>query len=326
METLGSIADAVDGVCEGPSELPLDGLSTLEHAGPRDLVFVKDERHLARLGPSRAGAVLCRPGDDVGGRPAIRVANPRMAAALAVAVFRPPPPVAAGVHPTAHVAGDAVVPETCHLGPFAVVDAGARLGAGVVVEAHAVVGAGCRVGDETRLYPHVVLYPGVTVGARCHVHAGAVIGSPGFGYEMGAEGPIGFPQNGTVILGDEVRIGANTTIDRATLTETRLGDGVKVDNLVQIGHNVTVGDGVIICAQSGIAGGATFEDRSVMGPQGALAPNAVLGRGTILSARSALIDNQRLDAPGEIYTGVPAMPVRDWRRLLVLRRKVAKRR
>jgi UDP-3-O-[3-hydroxymyristoyl] glucosamine N-acyltransferase len=165
----------------------------------------------------------------------------------------------------------------------------------------------------------VVLYPGVEIGADGHVHAGAVIGSPGFGYEMGPSGPVGFPQVGTVILGDRVRIGANTTIDRATLEATRLGDGVKVDNLVQIGHNVTVGDGVIICAQSGIAGGAVFEERSVLGPQGALAPDAVLGKGTILSARTALISHQRLDGPGQVFMGVPAMPVEHWKRLLVWR-------
>lgn len=321
MLTLEALARAVGGRLEGPPDLVLEGMAALESAGPGDLVFVKDERHLEAFRACRPGAVLCREGDDVGGVPAVRVANPRLAAAHALVLLHPPLPIAPGIHERAFVAEDARVPASCQVGPFAVVEEGARLGEGVVVGPHAVVGAGCRVGDDTRLYPKVVLYPGVVVGARCELHAGVVIGSPGFGYEMSPDGPVGFPQGGSVVLGDDVRIGANSTVDRATFAETRLGDGVKIDNLVQIGHNVTIGDGVIICALAGIGGGATLEERSILGPQGALAPDATLGERTILGARGALQSHGYIHDPGEVYMGTPPIPLADWRRWVVLRRR-----
>ena len=322
MIRLEELAAALGGTFDGPAELRLRGLESVEVAGPEDVVFVKDERHRSRLETSAAGAVICRADDDVGDRPAIRVDNPRLAAAEAALLFRPvvPPPV--GTHPTASLASSADVPASCSIGPFVVVEDEARLGEGVVLGPHVVVGAQCRIGEESRLFPRVVLYPGVEVGARCEIHAGVVIGSPGFGVEMGPDGPVAFPQNGTVILGDEVRIGANTTIDRSTFAATRLGDRVKIDNLVQVGHNVTIGEGVIICALAGIGGGSTLENRSVLGPQGALAPDATLGEGTILGARGALQSHGHLHDPGEVYMGTPPIPVADWRRWVVLRRRL----
>jgi UDP-3-O-[3-hydroxymyristoyl] glucosamine N-acyltransferase len=324
LKTLADVAAAVGGRLDGPPERTVRRVAPVEDAGPDDLVFVKDERWLARLASSGAGAVLCREGDDVGGRPAIRVANPRLAAAQAAALLVPPPPWEPLQHPTALVERGAAVPASCALGPYAVVGRDAVLGERVRVGAHAVVGAGCRVGDDSQLDPHVVLYPGVVVGARCALHAGAVIGAPGFGYEMGPDGPVGVPQTGTVILGDDVRIGANTTVDRAAFRATRLGDGVKIDNLVQVAHNVTVEAGVIICALAGIGGGATLGPRSVVGPQGALAPDASLGGGTILGARAALASGQHLDAPGRVFMSVGPVPFEDWKRWVVFRRRFAR--
>ena len=322
MYTLQALASRLDGILDGPADLALSDIASVATAEAGHLTFVKDARHLEALATSRAGAVLCRECDDVDGRPAIRVANPRLAAAAALRLFHPRSGAIPGVHPTASVARDAFVPASAEIGPFAVVELGVRLGERTVLGAHAVVGAGSRVGDDTHLYPRVVLYPGVTIGARCDLHAGAVVGSPGFGVEMGPEGPVELPQRGTVVLGDDVRIGANTTVDRATFAATVLGDGVKIDNLVQIGHNVTIGDGVIICALAGIGGGATFEERSVLGPQGALAPDATLGAGTILGARGALQSHGRLDDPGQVYMGTPPIPLADWRRWVVLRRRM----
>ena len=319
---LGELAQRLGGALDGPADLVLTDVAPVVSATSTHLTFVKDARHLEALASSDAGAVLCREGDDVAGRPAIRVANPRLAAAEALRLFHPRPKAIPGVHETACVARSAFVPATAEVGPFAVVDVGARVGEGAVLGAHAVVGEGCRVGDETHLYPRVVLDPGVTVGARCDLHAGAVVGSPGFGVEMGPDGPVELPQRGTVVIGDDVRIGANTTVDRATFDATTLGDGTKIDNLVQVGHNVTIGDGVIICALAGIGGGATFEDRSVLGPQGALAPDATLGAGTILGARGALQSHGHLHDPGRVYMGTPPIPVEDWRRWVVLRRRL----
>jgi len=317
--TLGELATRLAAQLEGPEALRLTGLAPLESAGPEQLTFVKDVRHLALLARSRAGAVLCRPKDDVGGRPALRVANPRLAAARAVALFRPLPPVEAGRHPQCSVAPDARVPASCQVGPFAVVERGAVLGERVALGPHCVVGANAFVGDDTRLDARVVLYAGVTVGRRCHLHAGVVVGAPGFGYEQTREGPVGFPQHGTVVLGDDVRIGANSTVDRATFLATRLGDGTAIDNLVQVSHNVTVGPGVLICALAGIGGGAKLGRHSVVGPQGALAPEALLGEGTILGARGALASHQRLEAPGKIFMGDTPMPLEDWKRWQIVR-------
>jgi UDP-3-O-[3-hydroxymyristoyl] glucosamine N-acyltransferase len=322
MITLEALAQALGGRLDGPPDLEVDDLLSVDAAGPRHVTFVKDAEHLAHLADSDAGAVLCREGDDVGDRPAIRVENPRLAAAEALWLLHPRREAIPGVHETAVVSRAAFVPLSCEVGPHAVLGQGARLGERVVLGAHAVVGDGCTVGDDTHLYPHVVLYDGVTVGARCDLEAGCVVGSPGFGVEMGPDGPVALPQRGTVVLGDDVRVGANTTIDRATFDATLLGDGVKLDNLVQVGHNVTIGDGVIICALAGIGGGATFERRSVLGPQGALAPDATLGAGTILGARGALQSGGRLDDPGEVYMGTPPIPVADWRRWVVLRRRL----
>lgn len=322
MLTLGSIAEVVGGRLDGPADLEIEGLSPLADAGPADLVFVKDARNLALLAASRAGAVLCAEGDDVGGRPAIRIANPRIAAAQAVSLFHPAVLPPAGIHPSAVVEDGAIVPASCSIGPCAVIEAGAELGERVILGPHAVVGEGAYVGDDTRLFPRVVLYPGVRIGKRGEIHAGVVIGSPGFGVEMSADGPVAFPQHGTVVIGDDVRIGANTTVDRATFDATTIGDGVKIDNLVQVGHNVTIGDGVIICALSGIGGGATFGTQAILGPQGALAPQATLCAGTILGARGALQSHGRLDDPGRVYMGTPPIPVEDWRRWVVLRRRL----
>jgi UDP-3-O-[3-hydroxymyristoyl] glucosamine N-acyltransferase len=324
--TLGAVARALGARLDGPADLALAGIAPVESAGPAELTFVKDAQRLQRLRDSRAAAVICREEDDVRGRPALRVENPRLAAARAVALFRPAVPVVPGVHPRAWVAPGAVVPASCEVGPFAVVEAGAVLGERVALGAHAVVGARCRVGDDTRLDPGVVLYPGVTVGARCVLHAGVVIGAAGFGYEATREGPVEFPQHGTVVLGDDVRVGANSTIDRATFRATVIGDGVKIDNLVQISHNVTIGPGVLLCALAGIGGGARLGRHSAVGPQGAMAPEAVLGERTVLGARGAIASHQRLEAPGRVFMGDTPMPIEDWKRWQIVRLRVGRRR
>lgn len=326
MLTLSQLAESLGARRDGPAGLRLSGVAPVESAGPGELTFVKDVQHLARLPSSRAGAVICREGDDVGGRPALRVENPRLAAARAVALFHPTAPVVPGVDPQASVAADAVVPASCQVGPFAVVESGAVLGERVALGPHAVVGAGARLGDDTRLDARVVLYPGVTLGKRCWLHAGVVVGAPGFGYEPTPRGPVGFPQVGTVVLGDDVRIGANSTVDRATFRATTLGDGVKIDNLVQVSHNVSVGPGVLICALAGLGGGARLGKQSVVGPQGALAPEALLGDGTILGARGAIASHQRLEAPGQVFMGDTPMPIADWKRWQIVRLRAGRRR
>lgn len=324
--TLGELAQRLGARLDGPAGLRLTGVGALEAAQPGEITFVKDERALARLAACGAGAVICRPHDDVQGRPALRCAQPRAAAARAVALFSPEPPVVAGRHPSAVVAPDASVPESCQLGPLCVVEAGAVLGERVVLGPHAVVGSRARVGDDTRLDARVVLYPGVSVGRRCRLHAGCVVGAPGFGFEPTPSGPVAFPHMGTVEVGDDVRVGANTTIDRATFLATRVGDGAALDNLVQVSHNVQVGPGVLVCALAGLGGGSRLGRHSVLGPQGALAPDAVLGDATIVGARGAIASHQRLEAPGQVFMGDTPMPLEDWKRWQVVRLRAGRRR
>ena len=321
MPTLQELASLVDGRLDGPADLTVRNLAPLDDAGPEDLVFVKDERHVAELSSRRVGAVICRTEDDVGDVPAIRVLNPRIAAARVAAVLHPQPTPPPGIHPGALVAEDAQVPASCTVGPFAVLESGVILGEGVVVDAHVVLGKSVHVGEGSRIYPRVVCYPGVKMGARCEIHAGAVLGSPGFGFEPGPDGPVSFPQRGTVVLGDEVRIGANTTVDRATFTETAIGNRVKIDNLVQVGHNVTVHDNVMICALVGMGGGSEVKQGAIIGPQAACAPDSILGRGTVLGARAALASHQKLEAPGQVYMDAPPMPLGEWKRWTVWRVK-----
>ncbi len=321
MHTLADIARHLDGRLDGPGETPVRDLAAFDAAGPQDLVFVNDARYLANLEGKDVGGVLCRENDDVGGRPAIRVDNPRLAAARAVAFLHPRAAPEPGVHATATVAASATVPASCSVGPYVVIEDEAVLGENVEIGPHCVVGRGATIGEATRLDPRVVLYPGVTLGARCEIHAGVVIGSPGFGYEPGPDGPEYFPQNGTVVIGDDVRIGSNTTIDRATFAATRIGDGTKIDNLVQIGHNAVVEDRVMMCAMAALAGESHIESDAIMGPKGALSPNAVLGAGTILGAKAALASHQKVEDPGKVYMGAPAFPMGEWMRYIVWRNR-----
>ena len=248
MTTLEALCAQVEGTLDGPADIEIQDLRPIESAGSEHIVFVIDARNLGLLGDREVGAVLCRPDDDVGDRPAIRVANPRIAAAQILAWLHPVPRPAPGVHPTAIVADDVTVPDSAHLGPFVVVESGAVLSEGVVLGPHVVVGAGTRIGKDTRVEARVTFYPRVEIGERCEIQSGVVIGGPGFGVEPGPEGLVLFPQIGNVISGNDVGIGANTTIDCATFESTRIGNGTHIDNLTQIGHNVVIHDGVTICA------------------------------------------------------------------------------
>ena len=254
--SLGELARLVGGDLEGDPSLEIRGFASLESAGPGDLSFVSAERHLAAARRSAAAALIAPAGLDLGGRPAIRVVQPYAAVAVVVRVFFPEPAVAPGVHPTAHVADGASVSPGATVGAFAVVgersvgrDGGGRPPARV--RRTRLPGRGGSV-----LHPHVVLRARVTLGRRVVVHPGSVLGADGFGYVFDGQAHRKIPQVGRVVVEDDVEIGANVTVDRATLGETVIGRGTKIDNLVQIGHNTVVGADSIIIAQAGIAGSA----------------------------------------------------------------------
>ena len=258
------------------------------------LVFASDERTLTEALASGAGAILAT-GSPAGDARVILVADPRTAFARVYAEWFAPV-AGRGVHSSAMVDPEARLGEACEIG------------------AGAYVGAGVQVGDECVIGPRVVVYAGTTLGRRVKVQGGAVLGSAGFGYVHTAEGYVGFPQTGTLWIGDDVEIGANTTIDRGALGETRIGRGTKIDNLVHVAHNCVIGEDVIIAAQVGMAGSCVIEDGAMLGGQVGLGERVTIGRGVILGGQGGVLPGKRIDGAGVVYWGTPAQPVREYLR------------
>jgi UDP-3-O-[3-hydroxymyristoyl] glucosamine N-acyltransferase len=312
--SVAEVAAACGGRVAGAGDAKLTGVRALEWAGPDSLSFVSDARVLKRAATSRAGAFLAHSAAELPGRTVIEVADPPQALIAALRLFHPPRAARPGVHPAAVLDPSAVVDPAAEVGPYAVIGAESRVEAGAVVEAHAVVGARCRVGKASRLHPHVVLYDGVVLGERVEVHSGTVLGADGFGYATTPHGLVKIPQVGGVAIGDDVEIGANTCIDRAALETTSVGSGTKIDNLVQIGHNVTVGRHDVLCAQVGIAGSAVLGDGVVLGGQVGVAGHLTVGDGAKVQAQSGIGAHV---PPGQALHGTPAFGYRDYQKSFV---------
>jgi len=310
--TLGELARRLGGEVVGDPQAELRRVAPIESAQEGDLAFLANPRYRRHLETTGASAVIV--GGDV--REArtnlLRVAEPYAAFARALALFHPeesPAPgvsPAAFVHPTARLGEGVTVAAGVHVGE------GCELGDRCVLHPGVVLRERCRLGRETVLHPNVVLYPGTELGERVVVHAGTVLGSDGFGYATTREGHVKVPQVGRVVVEDDVEIGANTAVDRATLGETRIGRGAKIDNLVQIGHNVKVGPLSILVGQAGIAGSTRLGTGVVMAGQSGAAGHLELGDGARVGAKSAALQ----DVPaGETVTGIPAVPHALWRRI-----------
>lgn len=318
--TLAELARRVAGELHGDGELVVDGVLPLAEAGPSHLSFVTDRKYRVQAEASAAGAFLVGRGVELGAaaaaRPRVVVADPQLALNDVIAWFHPAPPAPApGVHPTAVVAASARVAPSAAIGPYAVVGEASEIGEGAVLHPHVVVGRGCRLGAGVVLHPHVVVYDGSELGARTVVHAGAVVGSDGFGYVSRRGVHHKVPQVGRVVVEEDVEIGANATLDRALLAETRIGAGTKIDNLVQIGHNVRVGRACILCGQVGIAGSATLGDGVVLAGQVGVAGHLEIGSGTMVAAKSAVL--QSVDA-GQQVGGIPTVELGAWRRQVAM--------
>ena len=312
---LGELAEQLGARLEGDPDREIDTLTSLELAGPRDLSFLRNRREIRRAEESAAGALLVPVGVSVPGRDLLEVEDPGLSAAQLATRLHPESPREAGAHPTAVVEAGAVVDVTAHLGPYVVVGAGSLVEAGAVLHPGVVVGRGCRVGAGAVLYPHAVLYDGTEIGAGTILHAGAVLGSDGFGYLSRAAGSgvehHKVPQVGRVVVGAEVEIGANSAVDRATFGETRIGDGSKIDNLVQVGHNVRMGQSCILSGQAGLAGSARLGDGVVLGGQAGSAGHLDIGDGVQVAAKSAVFQTVE---PGKKVGGIPAVDLRRWQR------------
>jgi UDP-3-O-[3-hydroxymyristoyl] glucosamine N-acyltransferase len=243
--------------------------------------------------------------------------HPKLDFAKAAILVCPPRESRGTTHPSALVSPEAVIGANVEIGPFAVVEEGAKIGGGSILMAGVFAGRDCVIGNNCVLYPGVKLYPGAALGNRVVLHAGAVVGSDGFGYVSDGGRYWKFPQAGGVVLEDDVEIGANTAIDRGSLGTTRIGEGTKIDNLVQIAHNVEIGKHVVIASQTGISGSTVIEDHAVIGGQVGFGDHARVERGVVIGSKAGVLPGKIVRA-GEVYWGVPVRPLREYKRLNAL--------
>jgi UDP-3-O-[3-hydroxymyristoyl] glucosamine N-acyltransferase len=320
--TLSQLAERLGAEVDGLQfDTEVTGVSSIAGAGPGCLVFAEDEVSFAAALASGAVAVLAGPQMAIAGasKPILRILQPRLAFARAAVLLRKPQPTPS-IHPTAVLAPGVQIDPSVSIGAHVSVDEGASIGAGTIIGSGAVVGAGVRIGSNCHIYPRVVIYPGATLGDRVVVHAGAVLGADGFGYVRDRTNGeyIQFPQQGTLVIEDDVEIGANTTIDRGALEETRIGRGTKLDNLIHIGHNCSIGCDVVIAAQTGISGSSAVGEGAILGGQVGMGDHAMVGPGVILGGQAGILPKKKLLGPGIVFWGTPAKPVRQYLKELAM--------
>jgi UDP-3-O-[3-hydroxymyristoyl] glucosamine N-acyltransferase len=318
--TLSQLADRLGTeVDQGVPDILITGVSSIPGARPGCLVFAEEEVALVAALASPAAAVLVELGIRAEGKPVLRVPQPRLAFARAAMWLRGPQP-AGSIHPTAVLAPGVQLGDSVSIGAHASVEEGVSIGAATVVGSGSVNGAGVSIGAHCRIYPRVVIYPGATLGDRVVVHAGAVLGADGFGYvrDRTTGEYTQFPQQGTLVIEDDVEVGANTTVDRGALEETRIGRGTKLDNLIHIGHNCRNGRNVVIAAQTGISGSSAVGDGAILGGQVGMGDHAMVGPGVILGGQAGILPKKKLLGPGVVFWGTPAKPVRQYLKELAM--------
>lgn len=312
--TAAEIARHLDGEVVGDGSVTLTGFAPADRAKAGDLTFAENAAYFTHATASAARAVLVDGPYSSDQKVLIRVASARIAFAKTLALFFPEPVFPAGVHPTAVVAASATIDPTAHLGPYCCVGENAQIGARAVLHGHDWVGANCRLAEDVHLFSHVTLYAGTQVGQRVRIHAGTVVGADGFGYVLDQGVHRKVPQMGNVIIQDDVEIGANVAIDRGALGPTTIGRGTKVDNLVQIAHNVTLGDHCLIAGQAGIAGSSKLGNYCVLAGQSGVAGHLKLGSQVVVSAQAGVMR----DIPdGQKVLGAPALPDKEAKRQMI---------
>jgi UDP-3-O-[3-hydroxymyristoyl] glucosamine N-acyltransferase len=331
--TLGELIKILGGkLVQGSPEIVLAGVNSSELAGPGHLVFAEDAASVAEALAGKAGVIVLR---TAGGETypqsigIIETAQPRLWFARAARLLKPAP-LATGVHPTAVIGAHVELGKDVTIGPGAIIGQRAVLGAGTRIEASAVIGDGVRIGEGCRIYPRAVLYPGTTLGNRVVIHAGAVLGADGFGYvrDSATGAYTQFPQQGTLVIEDDVEIGANSTIDRGALAETRIRRGTKIDNLIHVGHNCDIGEDVILVALTGISGSSTVGKGAVIAGQVGIGDHAHVGPGVILGGQAGVLSGKTVTndglKPGTVLWGTPARPLKQVLREQVVLARLAK--
>lgn len=312
-QSLADLAERYGLRLQGPPELAVHGVCTLSPGKPGHLGFLSNPKYRSQLSATAASAVVVSARDAaVCALPALVADDPYLAFARIAKLFDPAPPLRPGRHPTAFVATDAEVDEDAEIGAFAVVESCARVGRGALVGPHSVVSAGAVIGDGTRLEGRNWVGPRCEIGARGRLNAGSVIGARGFGLAPTPQGWEEVPQLGRVVIGDDVEVGANTCIDRGAIDDTVIGHGVKLDNLIQIAHNVRIGDHTAIAACSAIAGSTVIGRRCLIGGAVGIAGHLHIGDQVIILARAMVTHS--LPEKGTYGSGLPVAPAREWRR------------
>ena len=306
--TAQQLAEAIGATVEGDPLQEIQGIAAPERAGSRDLIYVESAKHAERAAASAALCVIAPPELRLTGKTVLRAKEAKVAFAKAATLLRDRPPIAAGIHPTAIIAPLARVAATASVGPYAVIGEDAHMGENTQIGAHAVIGPGCWIGENCRIHPRVTLYAGVRIGHRVEIHSGAVIGADGFGYAFGEGRYWKFPQAGIVEIADDVEIGANATVDRGSLDDTRIAEGVKLDNLVHVGHNVQVGAHSVLAAQTGISGSSTIGHHVVCGGQVGIADHCTLEDNSIAGAQAGIPTGKTIRS-GQTVWGTPAREI-----------------
>ncbi len=308
--TVGQLAALIEGAVEGDSSIAIRGISSIEDAQEGDITFAENDKLLTSAERSRASAVIApahspKPAGFPAGKPLIRVKNPRFAFAQALRIFAPEPKVYKGIHPTAIIGENVSIGHHASVHALAVIGDNVRLGDNCVIYPFVYLGDNVTVGDNCVIYPHVVLHDNTEIGNSVVIHSGSVLGTDGFGYMFIENRHYKIPQIGRVIVEDDVEIGANVTIDKARTGSTRIGMGTKIDNLVHIAHNVTVGKNCVIVAQVGISGSVEVGDGVILAGQVGIKDHVTIGDGTIVAAKTGVIG----DLPaGSFVSGVYGRP------------------
>jgi UDP-3-O-[3-hydroxymyristoyl] glucosamine N-acyltransferase len=311
---LDALAAHSGATLDGDGATLIERVATLESAGPRSIAFLANLKYRAQLANTQASAVIVSPALAASTPlPKLLSRNPYATYAKVAALLHVEEEPAPGVHPTAIIDPAASIANSATIGPFVTIEAHAIVGERAVIGARATLGAGAQVGAHTRLYANVVLYPHTIIGARCILHAGAVIGADGFGLAEENGRWLKIPQTGRVLVGDDVEIGANTTIDRGAIEDTVIGNDVKIDNQVQIGHNCTIGDHTAIAGCAGIAGSAHIGRNCQIGGAAMIAGHLSIADGVIISGGTLVFHS--IEAPGVYTSAFPALPHAQWKRV-----------
>jgi UDP-3-O-[3-hydroxymyristoyl] glucosamine N-acyltransferase len=332
--TLGELIEKLGGkLAQGDPEWNIDGVSSNEHATLFDLVFADTPAATTAALAGNAGVIVLQPGGASTyphGKSIVETDQSRLWFARAARLLAKPP-IASGIHHAAVVAPDAILAAGVTIAACAVVEPGVHIGEGTRIEAGAYIGHGVRIGEHCRIFPRAVLYSGVTLANRVLVHAGAVLGGDGFGYvrDSATGAYTQFPQQGTLAIEDDVEIGANSTIDRGALKETRIRRGTKIDNLVHVGHNCDIGEDVILVALTGISGSSSVGNGAVIAGQVGLGDHVQIGPGVILGGQTGVFSGSKVTndghKPGTVFFGTPARPLKQVLREQATLARLAKR-